>query len=132
MAEIEAQHRNVESRLNLVLGDSVTLVDRLSSADVVVLDRVVCCYPDYPALLRSALSRLSRFPCAVVPSRSVVRASHDLGENLMRRVKRDDFRAFVHPAARLETILTDAGFKRLHRGRTWVWCADVYSRGRAA
>ncbi len=40
------------------------------------------------------------------------------GAPLARRWKGDDFRAFVHPAAALEAIVQEAGFRRLSRSGT--------------
>lgn len=129
---MEAQRRKVDTRLNLVLGDIVEVVDRLSPADIVVLDRVVCCYPDYVALLQNALARCRGLLGLSYPhDRWYVRVMIWL-ENLARRVRGDEFRAFVHPAAELEAIVQQAGFRRLSRSGTWVWCADVYSNAHAA
>lgn len=116
----EAQRRKVETRLNLVNGDFVAIADRLSVADVVVLDRVVCCYPDYVALLENALARCRGLLALSYPlDRWYVRVMIGF-ENLLRRFKGDDFRAFVHPAAALEAIVREAGFRRLSRSSSWV------------
>ena len=39
------------------VGDFVSLASELDDADVVVLDRVVCCDPDYAGLLGRAAKR---------------------------------------------------------------------------
>jgi magnesium-protoporphyrin O-methyltransferase len=127
----EAQRRKVETRLNLVLGDFVAVVDGIGVADIVVIDRVVCCYPDYVALMGTALARCRGFFALSYPrDRWHVRAMIWV-ENLVRRGKGDEFRAFVHPAAALEAIVEDAGFRRLSRKSSWVWRADVYAKARA-
>jgi magnesium-protoporphyrin O-methyltransferase len=131
-ARVEAERRSVDTRLNLVLGDFVEIAGGLSMADIVVLDRVVCCYPDYAALLRNALARCRGLIALSYPrDRWYVRAMI-WAENLARRVRGDEFRAFVHPAAALEEIVQEAGYRRLSRSGSWAWCADVYSRARAA
>ena len=132
MAGVEAQRRKIETRLNLVLGDFVAVVDRLSVADIVVLDRVVCCYPDYVALLENALAHCRGLLALSYPRDTLYGRAMIWVENLVRRVKGDEFRAFVHPAAALEAIVQESGFRRLSRSSTWVWCADVYSKARAA
>lgn len=132
VAGVEAERRKVEMRLDRVLGDFVAVVDRLSVADVVVLDRVVCCYPDYAQLLESALARCrGLFALSYPHDRWYVRGMIGI-ENLARRVKGDEFRAFVHPAAELAAIVLRAGFQRLTRGSSIVWCADVYGRVRSS
>jgi len=131
-AGVEAQRRGVDSRLNVVLGDFVAVADSLTVSDIVVLDRVVCCYPDYVALLRSAVARCSGMLALSYPlERSYVRAMIGV-ENLVRRVRGDEFRAFVQPMTGMEAIVEEAGFRRLNRTATRVWCADVYASSGAA
>jgi 2-polyprenyl-3-methyl-5-hydroxy-6-metoxy-1,4-benzoquinol methylase len=48
-------------------GDFVTLAPSIEPADVVALDRVVCCYPDMPALVGSAAARANRLLGLVYP-----------------------------------------------------------------
>jgi SAM-dependent methyltransferase len=130
-AGFEAKRRSVGARLKMVLGDFVAVADGLTLADIVVLDRVVCCYPDYVALLQSAVARCRGLLALSYPrDRWYVRAMIWV-ENLARRVRGDEFRAFVHSAAALEAIVQEAGFRRLSRAGTWVWCADVYSNAHA-
>jgi magnesium-protoporphyrin O-methyltransferase len=125
-AGAEGQRRKVDTRLNLVLGDFVAVADRLTVSDIVVLDRVVCCYPDYVALLQSAVARSRGLLALSYPrDRWYVRAMIWV-ENLARRVRGDEFRVFVHPATGFETVVQKAGLRRLSRTNTWVWCADVY------
>src|SRR5688572_21687218 len=45
-AGAEAQRRGHRERIKFVHGDFVPLAGQLPEADLVTLDRVVCCYPD--------------------------------------------------------------------------------------
>ena len=79
--------------------DIATDPEAVEPADVVVLHRVVCCYPDYQRLLGAAASHaLRRLVFSHPPSTPVVRSSFAL-DNQVRRLRRNDFRAFVHPPA---------------------------------
>jgi hypothetical protein len=50
----EAERRGHRDRVEYRHGDFVDLADSVPDADVVTLDRVVCCYPDMPALVRAS------------------------------------------------------------------------------
>ena len=127
-AEAESRRRGVQSRLKPVAGDFVRIADSLSDADIVVMDRVVCCYPDYRSLLEQALRRCRAvFAVSYPRDRWSVRAIMWI-ENKSRRIKKDDFRTFVHPPANLAQIIQRIGFQRTSRDRTWTWCSDVYAR----
>ena len=127
-ARAEARRRKFEDRLSVALGDFVALASELDAADIVVLDRVVCCYPDHVALLGKAAG-LSRSVIALTYPRDRwwVRAGTGI-ENLVRRFQGNAFRTFVHPAPALEATLRSAGFQRSDRRTTWIWCADIYAK----
>ena len=57
-AEIESRYQSRPTRF--LLGDFAMLADTLTDADVVTLDRVVCCYPDEALRIRSSQSLLPR------------------------------------------------------------------------
>jgi magnesium-protoporphyrin O-methyltransferase len=56
----ESERRHTSSRLRLQLGDVVALRDEVPAADVVTLDKVVCCYVDMESLLAATASRARR------------------------------------------------------------------------
>ena len=89
--------------------------EAVEPADVVVLHRVVCCYPDYPRLLTAAASHAGRLLVfSHPPSTRVVRASFAL-DNQVRRLRHDDFRAFVHPPAAMCSVAEAEGLtQRMH------------------
>ena len=53
-ARAEAERRGYGDQTTARVGDFVELAPSIEPADVVTLDRVVCCYPDVDALLGAA------------------------------------------------------------------------------
>jgi hypothetical protein len=108
--------------------DFVSIASELPAATLVTLDRVVCCYPYYEALLNAALSHAEKCLALSYP-RDVwyVRLGVTL-ENAQRRLTRNPFRTFVHPAAQMENVIRSAGFELCTRRETWMWSVDVYKR----
>jgi hypothetical protein len=51
------------------------------------------------------------------------------GENGLRRLKGDPFRAFVHPGERMTEMIERGGFRLAGSRQTWQWSADVWVRG---
>jgi len=85
------------------------------------MHRVVCCYPDYETLLTAASdharsSLVFSFPRETWWWRLGVRAL-----NLAQRVRRRDFRAYVHPVASLLAVPPRRGLSLAfeHEGRVW-------------
>jgi magnesium-protoporphyrin O-methyltransferase len=132
-AYLEVARREVGSRYGsrptqFILGDFAAIADTVPKADVVTLDRVVCCYPDGEALLRKAAERtLHLFAFTYPRDRWYVRMMIAL-ENFWRRLTGSKFRAFVHPPKRMEAMLEAAGLVRDAQRETLVWVFELYSR----
>jgi len=121
MAGEEAASRGNAERLRVLHGDFVEVARDLHAADVVTLDRVVCCYPDYRALLAAAAEKSRNLLVLSYPrDRWFVRFVIAL-ENFGRRLIRDPFRTFVHPPEEMGRVLREAGFapRRTHDGLVW-------------
>jgi len=115
-----------------ILGDFTVTSGTLPDADVVTLDRVVCCYPDAEALLHGAATRARRLVAFTYhPDRWYIRTMVAL-ENFLYRLRGNAFRAFVHPPQRMAAVLENAGFVRAARHATLLWALDLYHRPNAA
>ena len=123
----EDERRGYGDRVEYVLGDAAELSDDLAPADVVALDRVICCYPEWERLVRTSASRATRMYAFSIPhDRWYVR----LGVGIMNRVRqvRDDaFRAYVHPVAEIEGVLRELGFRRVSLRRTVIWHVALFA-----
>ena len=95
---------------------------QVEPADVVVLHRVVCCYPDYQRLLAAAGSKAGRLLVFSHPPRNRVSRAALWFENLGRRLKGDSFRSFVHPPAEMLAALEGVGMRDTFRWRGLGWC----------
>ena len=100
-------------------GDGARL--ELSTADIVVLDRVVCCYPDAGNLLRKA-SSLSE--CDLLFTYPLARWWLRLGRSLLNLsmvVTRNDYRFYVHSEDHLLDAAAQHGHRLKRRQRYGVW-----------
>ena len=130
-AREEAGRRKLSDRLDLVHGDFVSVAGDVMPADVVTMDRVVCCYPAYQPLLEAAVRRSRRLLAFSYPrDRWYVRAAVRL-QNLGRVLFRNPFRGFVHSGRGMEALLGQHGFVRIQRRETLKWPADLYVRADA-
>ena len=132
-AYLDVARRQVASRYgarpaHFILGDFAVTAATLTDADVVTLDRVVCCYPDVDALLRAAAARARRLIAFTYPrDRWYVRAAIAL-ENFWYRLRRNPFRAFIHSPQHMASLLESAGFVRAERRESLAWSLDLYRR----
>ena len=123
-----ARQQGLADRIRWVEADFVTIAASLPPADVVALDRVICCYPTYRSLLQEAAAHSRHFLALSYPrDRWFVRLAL-WGENAWHRLRGDPFRAFVHPIPPMLRMLEGAGFSRVHQESTSAWEAAIYAR----
>ena len=109
----------------IVQGDLLALAGKLPVADLVTLDRVVCCYPAYEPMLHEVVRHALRGVALSYPrDRWFVRSGMWL-ENA-RRARKSGFRTFVHPPAQMQQVIERAGFKLARRRTTLAWTVDVF------
>jgi SAM-dependent methyltransferase len=98
VARVLAEQRRAEGRVQLVEGDAAELGEALPPADLVTLDRVICCYPDATALVAAAATRARRLYAVTLPhDRWYVRVVMAL-ENAIRRLKGAGFEPSSTPS----------------------------------
>jgi tRNA1(Val) A37 N6-methylase TrmN6 len=118
-------------RAQVLQGDFIRVSQGLPPADLVSLDRVVCCYPQYQSLLEQALKHAQRGVALSYPrDRWYVRAA--VWFDNAKRARTSGFRMFVHPPRRIQDAIENAGFVLVRRRFTLMWTMDVYSRAAAA
>lgn len=105
--------------------------DGAGPADLVVLDRVVCCYPDYDALVGAAARRTQRtlvmtFPRDAWWTRLLVGAVA-----FVQRLRRQEFRPYVHPVPAIVDAATRRGLEVVRDSVGPVWRLVALDRGSA-
>ena len=108
--------------------DIATSPDEVEPADVVVLHRVVCCYPDYERLLSAAASHAKRLLVYSHPPRNLLSRMMVGCENLLHRLRGNAFRAFVHPPAAMMKAAQAQGLSVSYRHRGMPWTIVGFER----
>jgi hypothetical protein len=119
--------RGLSDRVERRVGDFVT--EPTEPHDVVVMHRVVCCYPDVDALVGAGAACARRRMLLTYPQeRWYTRAG--IGTlNLFMRLSGSDFRAFVHPAVRISAAAGEKGLELGERRRSGIfWESAAYER----
>jgi magnesium-protoporphyrin O-methyltransferase len=116
-----AEEAGVGTRVDWRIHDIVEDPEAVEPADVVVMHRVVCCYPDYERLLGAAADHARRALVFSYPPRNAgIRAFYAIF-NLAMRLVRSSFRGFAHPPGAMLAVLEQHGLRRVyeHHGRIW-------------
>jgi SAM-dependent methyltransferase len=128
-----SSERGLGDRATFDVGDGA--VASLERHDVVVLDKVFCCFADADGLLGNSLSAADTvYAFSVPPSagiRGAVRRALAAVENRwygFRPRRYGGFRTHVHDVGTLDARVRAAGFERVYSRRRFAWDVAVYAR----
>lgn len=125
-----AEAAGVAEQASFGVGDGAT--ETLEQADWVLLDRVICCYPDVNRLLGNAVSGARRRVAFSVPTsrgwRGLVNRVMWWVENVPQRFGRPGCPTYVHSLDDIEAALGAAGFVPVRSDRLGLWHGAVWDR----
>jgi hypothetical protein len=126
--ELIAEH-GLSGRVERRVADFGAEADETPAADVVIMHRVICCYPDPDVLMDAACTHARERVAITIPRESAwIRAGFQL-MNAWYRLRRIDFRAYVHPLDAMLAVAGRRGFEVAERQRGSLWQSFVLERG---
>lgn len=128
------EEAGLEDRVTRRYVDIASAPHDVEPADIVLLHRVVCCYPDYDRLLTAAASHARQLLVFSHPPRTPFSRLVVGVDNLMRRLRGNDFRSFVHPPQAMISVVESQAMtaRYRHRGLSWTVVGFEREDGAAA
>ncbi len=127
-AQEEARRQGHADQMSYHYGNFVDLAADIPPADIVTLDRVICCYHDMPGLVGQSAAHAVQLYGVVYPRDTWWMKIGFAAQNFFLRLLRQPFRAFVHPTQEVEAVLSQHGLQRRFYARTFIWQVVVYAR----
>lgn len=127
-----ADRLGLADRVDHRLLDFARQGESVGEADVVVMNRVVCCYPDMPGLVRPAARHARRLLALVFPRDAWWMRLGGRLLNAWMWLTRSAFRLFMHPPAAIIATVEQAGLKTVYDRHSGPWRIVVFQRGAAA
>lgn len=119
--------RGLADRVEWHTGDYLAAGDT-RTADVVFLNRVVCCYPNMEILVDATAARARSLLALSYPrDRWFIRLGIRMINGFLR-LRRVTFRVFVHEPAAIDARVTAAGLTLVAAGSTAAWHWKVWER----
>jgi ubiquinone/menaquinone biosynthesis C-methylase UbiE len=116
-----ARDKGLETRTSFQVADVLESPETVDNADVVVMNRVVCCTPDGVKLAGAAARLAGRTLVLSFPRETLW---FRLGIRLLNTgmwVARRSFRVFAHPRDALIGAASDEGLRLAETGREGLW-----------
>jgi magnesium-protoporphyrin O-methyltransferase len=127
-AEQLAAQEGLEQRITCIHGDFVELAEQVAPADIVTLDRVVCCYDDVEALVSLSVAKVRQLYALVYPRDKWWVKLVLFFENLGYRSHHSPLRVFVHPTRLVDGLVRAAGLEQIIQKNTFAWQIAIYRR----
>lgn len=131
-----AQARNLsremghEGRVAYRQGDFMDQSTEVLGADIVILDKVLCCYESPEALIRESASKSGEFLALSYPSTSFLAAVSFRFMNWIGRLLRWSFYPFYHDPRLLLDIAVSSSLHPVFSDRTVLWQITILRRDR--
>lgn len=128
-ASEEAQRQGHLEKIQFQHGDFVQIASEIEAADIVTLDKVLCCYPDVRALVDLSSQRANEFYGLVYPQDNI------LSKNLVHllnffafRLWGNPFRTYIHDSKIIDGIIQSNGLRQIERKNVGFWQILIYQR----
>jgi magnesium-protoporphyrin O-methyltransferase len=122
-----ARDYGVADRLTIDLAD-YALSTRCDAVDIVVMDRVVCCYPDWRRLIEQASRQAARVIALTYPRDAWWTRAGIRFVNFVQQLRRAAFRVHVHSPDAMQAALRQLGFDARVIGRHGPWEITIAAR----
>ena len=127
-AQEGAEKLGYNSQTEHIYGDFVQISKKINNAEIVTLDKVICCYKEFRTLVQESLNKTNEIYAIIIP-RDVwwVKFFHSL-ETFIRIVMRSKFRSYIHSINEIESIIIENGFTRRSQRYQREWLVCIYTK----
>ncbi|HVH14142.1 MAG TPA: class I SAM-dependent methyltransferase [Candidatus Angelobacter sp.] len=124
-----AQANGLESRAKFQLGNGAS--SELPTSDIVLMDKVLCCYSEWRPLLKNAIDASRAMLGFTVPrddgiTKLPFRLALKIVNYFQRR--RGGVLFYLHPLGTIDRTLRESGFNRHRKQGSRFWLVFLYSR----
>jgi magnesium-protoporphyrin O-methyltransferase len=127
IAREEADRRGLAAKIEVLHDDFVEMANSIPSADIVTLDKVICCYHDMHALVAASAARANRLYGLIYPRDAWWLRPIFAAGNVILRLRRSSFRIFLHAAAEVEATVTAQGLRAAFHRNRGIWQVAVFT-----
>jgi magnesium-protoporphyrin O-methyltransferase len=115
-------------RLNCHRADFAGAADSVPAADLVILHRVVCCYPDMPRLVFAAASHARRTLALSFPRDEWYVRMYIEAQAWWMQMRGSNFRNYVHSPDAIRRVAAEGGLKPVRQSFSGAWQILIFER----
>lgn len=123
-----ATQLGLADKVMYIQGDFVRMNGGISQADVVILDKVVCCYPEYEELIAKSADKAADLYAVSFPRDAVIPKLGFRGIAWLGDMLKWSFHPYYHNPAAIGAAIQKRGFREVYSGWTALWSVKVFRR----
>ncbi len=125
----EVKRQSLEDKIASLHGDFLEVEAQIPKADLVILDKVICCYQDFEQLVGSSLLKARRWYVYSIPrERWLSKVYFFLFESIGEWISGKYLPFYFHSNEVIEKIITTAGFRKIAERHTGNWRIVVFQK----
>lgn len=117
------------NRANFQVGNAATA--DIPASDIVIMDKVLCCYPDWEPLLKNAVGASRKMVGFIVPrDEGMAKIPFRLGVRVVNYFsrRRGNISFYLHPLNLVDKTIRESGFTLRHKQASRLWLVFLYSK----
>jgi len=127
-AQRVAEKSGLRDKVTYLLADFAREAEQAPAADVVILHRVVCCYPNMPQLVTVAAQHAQRLLALSFPRAAWYMRVFEKLINFGMWITRSGFRFYLHPPEAIQATAQAAGLVPILQKSSWPWQIVIFER----
>ena len=124
----ELNRRSLSTKVNSLNGDFVTLSEQIPNADLVVLDKVLCCYRDFEELVSKSVDKANHWYVFSIPRTRLRERVYFFFDGILNRIKGEYIPLYFHPVDAIEKMVATAGFDKKQEKLDGKWRIFVFQK----
>jgi magnesium-protoporphyrin O-methyltransferase len=129
VSQEEAEGQGYSDRVGYIHGNFVEVAPEVGDADIVTLDRVICCFPDMKSLVALSASKARKLYGLVFPIDTWwMKLAAFILNPIYKIFSRTTFESFVHSTEEVDSLIRSTGLKRCFYRTSGLWQIMVYAR----
>ena len=126
LSQKHATKNNFEESAHFILGDFTAKAEELPQVDHVTLDKVICCYPDFEAILNLACAKSKNTLTLSYPMDGFIADFFRGFMVLLMKLRGNPFKPFIHRVASVKALLDKNGFELNEKELSFPWHIETY------
>jgi magnesium-protoporphyrin O-methyltransferase len=123
-----AAKNNLKESTHFMKGDFIAKAEELPKVDHVTLDKVICCYPDFEAILNLACAKAIHTVSLSYPMDGFIADIFRGFGVLFMKLSGNPFRPYIHRVESIRALFAENGFEVNEKELSFPWYIETYAK----